>query len=350
MLTSLVLPYEFPAFRVQFQPRSRGSIRYDSTTTLTLFSRAIRYTSDSPLLLISNKLRRCAREGKNSKQCWTHSQYRSVCIYGMMNSKTVPEIEMNSLRLVHTSKIADLQFNFCRNNGSSARLPGTEPTRDEHVPPLRRKNSKIWDFFRHVRLLMPGVFIGSVLSRTSSIEDRKVAAYQNRCMAVLNSLLHMIPLSGSLALIVLHWTKYWVGGSSNNATALQFLAKLHELLMQASLVDLLLYIIRAQALEGFIPLGALSGAAQSPRLSYLWSLDFVAAISAPNFSAWRKIIFSFSAFVLLFMAATVGPSSAVLMISQPEMPKLNNTVLRFVNVSENVLFPTRMDKTSGLNL
>jgi hypothetical protein len=206
------------------------------------------------------------------------------------------------------------------------------------------------DFFRHVRLVMPGVFIGSVLSSKSSVENRKVAAYQNRGMAVLNSLLHLIPLSGALALMVLHWTKYWVGGSSNNAIALQFLAKLHELLMQASLVDLLLYVIRAQALEGFIPLGALSGAAQSPRLSYLWSLDFISAISAPNFSASRKIIFGFSAFGLLFMAATVGPSSAVLMIPQPEVPKLNNTVLRYVNASEKVLFPTRMDKTSGLNL
>lgn len=88
-------------------------------------------------------------------------------------------------------------------------------------------------------------------------------------MAVLVSLLHLIPLAGAIALLVLHWTKFWVGGASDNGTTLQFILKAHELFMQTSLVDVLLYIIRSQALNGYLPLGALAGAAQPPQLSYL---------------------------------------------------------------------------------
>lgn len=64
----------------------------------------------------------------------------------------------------------------------------------------------------------------------------------------------------------MHW---WPGGTTDIATSLQFVAKVHELVMQASLVDILLYLIRAQAMNGFMPLGALSGAARAPQLSYL---------------------------------------------------------------------------------
>ena len=169
-------------------------------------------------------------------------------------------------------------------------------------------------------------------------------------MAILNSLLHLIPLSGAAALLVLFWTKHWVGGASDNATTLQFIAKFHELLMQSSLVDILLYIIRAQALGGYIPLGALSGAAQAPQISYLWSLDFVSATSSPRFGMWRKIIFSISAIALLFMASVVGPSSAVLMIPRPDMTHVRSAKTRDTNLLESSLFRARLDSSHSMNL
>ena len=58
-------------------------------------------------------------------------------------------------------------------------------------------------------------------------------------MASLNSLLHVIPLAVAGTLLGLHWSEYWVG-VSDDAPSLQFAAKVHELLMQASLVDVLL--------------------------------------------------------------------------------------------------------------
>lgn len=162
-------------------------------------------------------------------------------------------------------------------------------------------------------------------------------------------LVHVIPLGGSAVLLFLHWTKFWAGRHGDNATTLQFVAKLHELFMQASLVDLLLYLIRAQALADFVPLGALSAAA-GQQLSFLWSLDFFSAVTSPVFGTWRKIGFTLSVLGLFIMTAVVGPSSAVLMIPQPGMSYMNDTVIRHYNFSEEVLFPSRMDNSDKLDL
>lgn len=84
------------------------------------------------------------------------------------------------------------------------------------------------------------MLVGRALALTSPFEQRKIAVYKSRRMAILSSLLHITPLFGAITLLVLHWMKYWVGESSSNATTLQFTAKFYELLMQASLVDVLL--------------------------------------------------------------------------------------------------------------
>ncbi|XPS70284.1 hypothetical protein M3J09_002512 [Ascochyta lentis] len=233
------------------------------------------------------------------------------------------------------------------NYSSTARLIGNKTATP--VPFQQPQPSKIQDFLRHARLQLLGVLAGRAFAWRSPIEQRKVALYQSRRMAALNSLFHLIPLGGALALLSLYWTKCWVGMASDSGTTLQFVAKLHELFMQASLVDTLLYMVRVQALNGYVPLGALSGAAHGPQISYLWSLDFMSAITSPAFNRWRKIGFAFSASGLLFMTAVVGPSSAVLMIPRPGMPHVNHTMTRYVNISESALFPTHFDKNSGLN-
>jgi len=110
-------------------------------------------------------------------------------------------------------------------------------------------------------------------------------------MAALIGLLYIVLSRGATTLLEFYWTKNWIGREPFAVTALQFVAKLHEMLMQASLVDILIYFIRSQALNGYIPLGALSRAALASQLSYLWSLDFVAALVSRNFNIWRKVTF-----------------------------------------------------------
>jgi hypothetical protein len=161
--------------------------------------------------------------------------------------------------------------------------------------------------------------------------------YQSRPMAVLHSLIHLLPLAGAVTLLVLFWSKYWIGPVFEGTTALQFVAKLHELLMQASIADAGLCIIRTLAVDGYVPLGALSGAAQATQLSYLWSLDFWATIRARGFYGWHKILFILSFALLLPLTALVGPSAAVLMIPHPNIPYRNATETRYISDS---IFPS----------
>ena len=240
-----------------------------------------------------------------------------------------------------------------RQYSASARLLDVKSVKKAHPADLpQHHNSKFRDFLRHVRLLLPGTLLCHVLPWNSRVEQRKIAVYKSRRMAALNSLLHIVPLAGAITILALHWSKYWVGQTSDDATTLQFVAKFHELVMQASLVDILLYIIRTWALNGYLPLGALAGAARAPQLSYLWSLDFIAALGAPNkdFSSWRKLVFASFTLALLFLTAVVGPSSAILMIPRPGMPQLVATTTRYMNVSEDDLFPNHINQTHTLNL
>jgi hypothetical protein len=268
-----------------------------------------------------------------------------------MDRQTVPEEELTTLPFAFPLNLVGLA-DTGSNHGATTRLLDSEPMVMTPLPvSTRSQNSKFQDFLRHVRLLLPASFLGHTLPWKTTFERRKVAVYQSRRMASLNSLLHVIPLAVAGILLGLHWSKYWVG-VSDDAPSLQFVAKVHELLMQASLVDILLYIIRSQALNGYLPLGALAGAAQAPQLSYLWSLDFFSALVAPSraFKLRQKIIFILSTSALLFMTAVVGPSSAILMISRPGMTHVQDTTIRYLSVLEADLFPTQIDKTNPLNL
>jgi hypothetical protein len=269
-----------------------------------------------------------------------------------MDRQTVPEEELTTLPFVFPLNLVGLA-DTGSNHGATTRLLDSEPIAKTPLSgSTQPQNSKFRDFLRHVRLLLPASFLSHTLPWKTTFERRKVAVYQSRRMAGLNSLLHIIPLAVAGNLLGLHWSKYWVGTVSDGAASLQFAAKVHELLMQASLVDILLYIIRSQALNGYLPLGALAGAAQAPQVSYLWSLDFFSALIAPSraFRSRHKSIFILSTSALLFMTAVVGPSSANLMISQPGMTHVQNTTIRYLNVPAANLFSNQINKTEYFNV
>lgn len=205
--------------------------------------------------------------------------------------------------------------------------------------------SKLLDGLRMFRLQLIGQILKPVSALTSQTELPKVAVYHSRRMAAVHSLLHFIPLSGAVTLLVLHWTKFWTGETSNDATTLQFVAKFHELVMQASIVNVLLCIIRTQALDGYVPMGMLSGAAEATHLSYLWSLDFISAVTSPALNYWRKALFALSMVLLILMTALVGPSAAVLMIPRPNTPLQYATITKYLNGTESSLFPTFVNQS-----
>ncbi|KAL1794548.1 hypothetical protein ACET3X_007969 [Alternaria dauci] len=143
-------------------------------------------------------------------------------------------------------------------------------------------HSKILGFLRQFRLGFLTIVFGCCLNWRSNIEYRKVAMYHSRTVAATYGLLHLIPLGGAITILMLQWTSYFASFTDDDSTTLQFVAKLHEVFMQASIVEITLYLVRTQVINGFVPLGLLSGALQATQLSYIWSLDYISIFKSMN--------------------------------------------------------------------
>jgi hypothetical protein len=124
-------------------------------------------------------------------------------------------------------------------------------------------------------------------------------------------------LAGAIALIILNCTTYFVG-DFNHSTGLQFAAKLHELLIQAAIADVLFTFVRIQATGGYIHLGALVAPINALQVSYLWSLEFWSTVPSQAMARYQKFLFMAFVPLLVILGALVGPSSAVAMIPRPE--------------------------------
>ena len=180
----------------------------------------------------------------------------------------------------------------------------------------------------------------------ATTEHRKVAIHHNRAVSAAHSLLHVIPLSGAILLLVFQWTNQWVDEENDHSTELQFAAKLHELLMQASIAEVLLSLIRAGLINGFVPFGTLSGAMQPTQLSYLWSLDFFSLFRSRAFQGWRKTVFMVAMPLLFALTALVGPSSAVLMIPRAGVSRTGSSLVYWGVASDEASYPSQIPITS----
>ena len=68
------------------------------------------------------------------------------------------------------------------------------------------------------------------------------------------------------------------------------------------------------ALGQGLPFGALFSGLQISQASYLWSMEFWGAACSNHFPIHRRISVIFVVSIAVFLAATVGPSSAILLI------------------------------------
>jgi hypothetical protein len=161
--------------------------------------------------------------------------------------------------------------------------------------------------------------------KASKSEEPKVAFGRNRARVFGHFFLfHAIPLAGAIALIVINvqgWFLGVIGGSW--ISSLQFVAKVHEMLMQASIgVVTLAYVQYLLIHERSIPFGALFSYYQINQLSYLWSSEFYAAVTTPSFHGFLRTGFLLFIPFSMLLATGVGPSSAIAM--QPRI--LNFTI------------------------
>jgi hypothetical protein len=129
-------------------------------------------------------------------------------------------------------------------------------------------------------------------------------------------LLHLVAISLAIVISTLNLKGLWLGkeltGPSGHDAekllALQFAAKLHELMMLASLSHILFLVYTRQLLSGDgLPFGAVTAAFRFSQISYLWSSEFIATCTI-TFSG--KLIIVPAIIIVTCLGVSIGPSSA----------------------------------------
>ena len=178
-------------------------------------------------------------------------------------------------------------------------------------------------------------------SRNSVQEPLKIVIRQNRTVALLRSLIHVIPIGLSLWLVSLNIGTYYVGSFTLDQVYYQVAAKALELMIQASLATIILAYIRHELVLGRgIPFGALFSGLQVNQISYLWSMELWGSIGSRSLSPWRKLLMLMLVILVSVLAATAGPSTAVLLVPRRDYWPAGSTHV-WVNGSESEIWPTQ---------
>ena len=176
-------------------------------------------------------------------------------------------------------------------------------------------------------------------------EEPKIPLSRNLARAFGHFLLfHAVPIGVALALIILNTKTHFYGTSGKWLGALQFTAKVHEILMQVSIITAMTaYLQRLLVHQRPVPFGAIFSAYQVTQMSYLWSSEFRAAVTTPGFDGMRKAGFVLFVPLSILMAAIVGPSSAIAM--QPRAINFTLPESTFaLNITSNALYPNSFDE------
>lgn len=182
---------------------------------------------------------------------------------------------------------------------------------------------------------------------TQSHEPKKVALYRNRRMAWLYTIIHFLPFTAAMTLVILNLRSTYIGDAqSDRIIALQFAAKLMEVLTQASIATTTLGVVRQYVLQvNDLPFGGLMAPYRTADLSYLWSLDFWGCVTSPALNLKRKMLFCLILPMVILLASLVGPSSAVLMIPRP-MDSRDYVQLWLLDPTDKA-YPTAVKLTSN---
>lgn len=112
-----------------------------------------------------------------------------------------------------------------------------------------------------------------------------------------------------------------------------------EMTAQASIAAVMFFYVRyVLSLGQGLPFGALFSGLQVSKASYLWSMEFWGSIYSPNLLFRRKIVMAATVIMAILLAATVGPSSAILLISRMSYWPAGGTDI-WINVTISELWP-----------
>lgn len=145
-------------------------------------------------------------------------------------------------------------------------------------------------------------------------------------------MVHLLPVAINFTLLGLYlrrvsWTPPWP--TTNVLNALQLAAKIHETLMIASLVTVLLHHIRYRLLspgQQGLPLGLITSPFRLLDITYLWSREFLATVRNPGELRPSELITIVIHVFLFTLAAVLGPASAISMLPRPGEWELAKTI------------------------
>lgn len=170
-------------------------------------------------------------------------------------------------------------------------------------------------------------------------EPKKIAISKNRGIAFLRSIIHIVPVAVALCEIILNWNTYYLGKSTYNQAFYQFIAKVHEVAIQASLSAIIISYVRSEiALDDGVPFGALFSCLSISRISLLWSLEFWGSMWTPSSGIRKRMILLGLTSISIILAAACGPSSAVLLVPRLDFWPAGKTHI-WLNGTEADLWP-----------
>lgn len=171
-------------------------------------------------------------------------------------------------------------------------------------------------------------------------EPIKVAVRKHYTIAILRGVIHILPISFALVEIILNWNTYYIGVSPYNQAVYQLLAKIHEIMIQASLATVILAYIRHELAFGAgLPLGALVSGLQISQFAYLWSMEFWGTIRSATLPILRKLKLLIVIMTCFTLAILAGPSSAVLLIPRSDFWPAGSTDI-WINATSDDLYPS----------
>jgi hypothetical protein len=183
-------------------------------------------------------------------------------------------------------------------------------------------------------------------------EEKKVALTRDRRLAAFRCMFHLFPAGLSIALAYLNINGYYIGGELAGPSgrdgvklgALQFAAKMHELLINSSIAMMIMSYIRYELRVGLgLPFGALIAGHRFSELGYFWSLEFWGTVlsSSTRYSFRRKVCLIGAIGTATFLAATAAPSSAIAIMPQLGLWPCCGTSF-WINASNETLWPDRL--------
>ena len=172
-------------------------------------------------------------------------------------------------------------------------------------------------------------------------EPTKIAIRQSRFIALLRSLIHLVPFCFALFEIILNWNVYYIGTKVYTTAVYQIVAKAHEISIQASIATIVFSAIRRELAYGTgIPFGLLFSGLQVSQISYLWSIEFWGAIRADVPRPLKKLALIILVTGCSILAVASGPASAVLLIPRTQLWPGGRTHI-WLNATMDQIWPTR---------